>query len=371
MQQCCIDDGGQLALAGPIDIIASDGSVFFTENQGYIDRGSREGPNTKDPAFTLADTAIGEISRGGYSRRLTPTPYSGPHFLVRGPLHRIYFTEARGDMIGFFNASSPGQPIREAFVGTHRTPVPMIIGPDGAPWFAELGFDFAQPGGAPPQGDTVGAIRRFDPQRRVAGSAFVTGPFTFPSEMAIDSSGRIWFSEPQVFNQLGRLDTDSGVIDHFQLPAGSNPSGIVEGTDRAIWFAERGASAIGCVRPSDELVFHYLLGLTAVGRSKEPARMIQGPGFGPPGSMSGIWFSEVANNALGQLDGTCGGDTVQVVEWQLPAYVARHARPGDSVQSDFPAAPSRNPFGLAYDPAEHAIFFTETKTSSIGRLSLP
>src|SRR5207302_1060517 len=145
-------------------------------------------------------------------------------------------------------------------------------------------------------------------------TTFDAGPFSFPSEMATDASGNIWYSEPQVRNAIARLDPVSGAITEYPLGSGTSPSGIVQGFDHNIWFAERGASMIGCLRVGDSTMFHYTLGLTTGGKSKEPARLIRGPGIDRNPTTHGIWFSEVANNALGQLEGTCGAANVSVVE---------------------------------------------------------
>jgi streptogramin lyase len=365
-QQCCIVNqvNGQPVkeLAGPIDIIASHGSLWFTENQGYINRSFD--PNTTLEEATLEDVAIGRIQlNGDYTWRDDLTKHSQPHFLVTGP-DKIYFTEVRGDRVGSFRPLLPDLPIQEHVVGADRTPAPMIIGPDGDPWFGEIGFDFAS---SPPEGDRVGAIRRFDPETGAADpdNTFISGFASFPTGMAADSEGDVWFTE-FVLGNVARLTPATGTITRFSGNGG--PSGIIEGADDNIWFAERSAGRIACI--ADGVVHHYDLG-SVDGVSKEPARMIRGPGFGlVPTSRRGIWFSEVRGNALGQIQGSCGVDPLPLVEWKLPAYEPRAAHPEDDDQSPFPPSPSRNPFGLVYNAATHSIYFTEVRTSSIGRLRL-
>src|SRR5688572_12849602 len=68
-QQCCIDNGGKLELAGPLDITYFGGLLWFTENQGYIKRAPGISPNSTSNADTLEHTAIGRLSLDGNYQR--------------------------------------------------------------------------------------------------------------------------------------------------------------------------------------------------------------------------------------------------------------------------------------------------------------
>ena len=364
MQQCCLANGPVLELAGPVGIVFARGFLWFTENQGYVKRSAD--PNTEDPGALLEFEAIGRMDlRGRYTRVLfdhgaqNPAERRSPHLLVSGPNNKVYFTEARGDRIGSFTPSNGRVPIHEESVGrVNAAPAPITLGPDGAPWFGENGFNFAE---NPPAGDLIGRIVRFDPQRKEVDRTFVSGSFSFPTDMTRDAQSNIWFTE-FVLGNVARLSFDANGNGMFTRFGGADgPSGIVLGPDGHIWFTERSGSRVVCLT-SAGIMHHYDLG-TIGGVSKEPARIIVGPS-------STLWFTQVAGNRLGQFAPACGSSTIVVTEYPLPAYVARHAHPEDDVQTDFPPSASRNPFGLVYVPDDNAIWFTETRTSSIGRLDL-
>jgi len=88
-----------------------------------------------------------------------------------------------------------------------------------------------------------------------AGATVVSGGGTSTLQLSTvttsEASEALTFSTPAI----GRI-TPSGTITEFpsSLPAGSNPSGIVTGSDGNLWFADQGKTAIGMFDPvSDEV----------------------------------------------------------------------------------------------------------------------
>ncbi|MFN8491943.1 MAG: hypothetical protein U0350_30360 [Caldilineaceae bacterium] len=67
----------------------------------------------------------------------------------------------------------------------------------------------------------------------------------------------IWFSE-RTANKIGRLNTQSGVIDEFAVPtATSEPTGIALAPDGAVWFVERAGNKVGRFDPGNNTFQEY------------------------------------------------------------------------------------------------------------------
>ncbi len=54
----------------------------------------------------------------------------------------------------------------------------------------------------------------------------------------------LWFSE-QAANRLAQITTDGDVFEYPLRTAGSQPGGLAQGPDGAVWFAEFAGSTIG------------------------------------------------------------------------------------------------------------------------------
>ncbi|HET8852353.1 MAG TPA: hypothetical protein VFN02_07495, partial [Ktedonobacteraceae bacterium] len=75
-----------------------------------------------------------------------------------------------------------------------------------------------------------------------------------PNELALDAQGNAWFTE---FNadELGRLDTHTGLIQHYPLLAKKSvqtlyPYGITIDSQGMVWFTESGNNHIGRLDPA-------------------------------------------------------------------------------------------------------------------------
>jgi virginiamycin B lyase len=81
----------------------------------------------------------------------------------------------------------------------------------------------------------------------------------FPSDIALDSAGRVWFTD-RLTHRIGRLDPATGEIVGYATPASkSAPYGFAAGPDGGLWFAESGAGRVGRVDPSDGSITEYPL----------------------------------------------------------------------------------------------------------------
>ncbi len=106
-----------------------------------------------------------------------------------------------------------------------------------------------------------------------------------PQIITSGPDGNLWFTEG--VQTIGRITT-AGVTTEFPLPpplatAPNNPTGIVAGPDGNIWFSDAGASAIGVMSTSGNLLATYA---TPTGNSN-PDLIINGPG-------GDMWFADEA-----------------------------------------------------------------------------
>jgi virginiamycin B lyase len=244
-----------------------------------------------------------------------------------------------------------------------RNPLPnsIILGPDGALWFADYGngnidrltisgdiTTFKLPLEATysqidlafgPDGNLwftmgpVGKIGRMTPQGVFSSFMVPTLPFIANYPVAITSGpdGALWFCDLEA-RAVGRITT-AGVIVEFPLPAGENPISIAAGPD-AVWVGTNGlAHAIVRVGPSGQIQQFDL---------PDPFFDPISIAAGPDGA---IWFVDDTANRVGRLT------TAGVLSWlDVPT-------PGA-----FVAAICAGPDGN--------MWFTEASGNKIGRVSL-
>jgi len=108
-----------------------------------------------------------------------------------------------------------------------------------------------------------------------------------PSGITQGPDGAIWFTESQG-DRIGRLGED-GQITEFPLPVGSQPIGITTGPDGALWFAESGTNKIGRMTTAGTLRQFP----TPFGGS-EPTQITAGPD-------GNLWFTETLGDRVARI----------------------------------------------------------------------
>ncbi len=155
-----------------------------------------------------------------------------------------------------------------------------------------------------------------------------------PRQVAVDSSGKIWFTTEGV-DGVGSFDPASGVFSLVTRPAGSSPDDIVVDPDGNVWISDPGTDSIARVSGSDFI--EYKLAANA-----DP----QGITAGKVGGSTKIYFVEKGLDRIGELDPATG----VIREWQL--------------------ATTADPQNIAFDSSSR-VWFTETGAtdSKIGLLN--
>lgn len=89
-----------------------------------------------------------------------------------------------------------------------------------------------------------------------------------PNELAFDTHGNIWFTE---FNadQLGRLDTHTGLMQHYPLAAKTSvqtlyPYGITIDAQGMVWFTEASNNQVGRLDPATGSILSFTMPGTAI-----------------------------------------------------------------------------------------------------------
>lgn len=151
---------------------------------------------------------------GGWNHHPTTTASAAPQDITAGPDGARWFTVTE---------YSPG-----LAGGTCYSIVP---GPDGALWFNDGSGKIGRL-------TTAGSYSSF----ALPGGLMMAGALTFGPD------GAIWFTD-QTDNKIGRMTT-GGVFTQHSLASGSNPSGIAQGSDGALWwlFTIEGVVAVWALR---------------------------------------------------------------------------------------------------------------------------
>jgi streptogramin lyase len=135
-------------------------------------------------------------------------------------------------------------------------PMSMVVGPDGAIWFAD-GYRLAI-GRVDP---TSGKVTEFS-------MSSPSYPVTAPMKLVVAPDGTLWFlaSETQTGAGLvGTIATKDGTIQQYPLPTGGIFTALAVGSDHNLWFGVDPAvgffyqsqSLLGVVNPTTHAVYTY------------------------------------------------------------------------------------------------------------------
>ena len=138
--------------------------------------------------------------------------------------------------------------------------------------------------------------------------------YVFTKQAPADVSGgrnvtRVYFTDYSS-NMIGYFNSWNGTFYEWQLPAGSNPVGIFTDANNTIWFTESGRDIIGRLTPATNQLTEW----TLPGATGTPGSPTLKPwGIYVQSVLSGlyhnitdryVWFTELANNAIGRLQVT-------------------------------------------------------------------
>ena len=197
-------------------------------------------------------------------------------------------------------------------------PETIILGPDGACWFAEF------LGGRIGRVTTNGVISEFG----------IPTPNSDPFGVASGPDGNIWFTETYS-KRIGRTGTNvynPGILD-WPVNTNTAPAGIITGFDNNLWFAEFDAGKIGVITTNGQIIHEY----GPLETNCLPYNLTKGPD-------GNLWFTENGSGRIGAIT------------------------PGGAV-AEFPLVTNCYPFDIVTGP-DGALWFTENNTNKIGRLTI-
>lgn len=225
----------------PLQItIGPDSAIWFTLFRGN----GQLAPNVDTaPHFSGGTSAIGTMTTNGQFHFFTlPSPGVSLDGIAAGSDGNLWFTETASDQhtnqISKIGRITPTGKVTEftlrALPETDSLG-PIIAGPDGNLWF---GIDSY----TPPSFYSIGKMGRISPQGAV--KIFPLGTFNEPHDLTIGPDNNIWFTTGF---SLGRLTPD-GQLRLFDPDPHTSPSnrisisGLVTGSDGALWFATTNAA---------------------------------------------------------------------------------------------------------------------------------
>lgn len=107
-------------------------------------------------------------------------------------------------------------------------PEGIVAGPDGALWFANVGFG-------------TNSVGRIATTGKVTTHTAAT--VNSPRWITAGPDGALWFAN-HGNDSIGRITT-TGTVTHYTDPTINGPYGITTGSDGAVWFANFGNKSIG------------------------------------------------------------------------------------------------------------------------------
>ena len=237
---------------------------------------------------------------------------------------------------------------------------------------------------------------RFNRQTEAVTKYAIGGSGTFwPFMIGLGPHGEVWFSE-RAAGQIGRLDPESGKVDHFKLhSAEAGPAGLVVApNDGTVWFTEGQTNRVGRLDPKTGIVTDYVMGDQSTG-------MVSGPAGIALDGNGRVWFTKLEGK-LGAIDPQ--HDAIELIDLppdaRRPAGIAvapdgnvwclaldgnmavRYEPPSrkftlyplptgspDEEADAPPSARTSRPFGIAFDRSGN-LWFSEQYTGQLGVLVL-
>lgn len=240
--------------------------------------------SSSDSSIVAVTPASGQTDLGGHMlMTLTSGTSPGNATVTVNDENGNVATVTVGNTITNSGVTIPGLPTAQQFsagMGANTDPFQMAAGPDGNVWFTENGAY-----------DNIGSI---DSSGTITGYSGFTSQ---PSGITAGPDAAMWMTEPGSA-KLARLSTAAGTLgaiteDAADVTEGALNGPIATGSDNNIWYSE--TAGLGVTGLNGSVVAHYS---TGAGSS------IQGLTLGPDGN---LWFTDAGNNRIGKI--TAAGAT--------------------------------------------------------------
>ncbi len=262
--------------------------------------------------FANQGAKIGRVAMDGTVTQY-PTPLTDANItgITSGPDGALWFTEYNKNLIGRITTS--GTITREYTVSGN--PAGITSGPDGALWFVQRNSDnvgrmttagtvtayYSVPSSNPALREIVSgpdSALWFTEQGenhigRITTSGSVTEYATSAASwnLTVGPDNALWFTEPALAGvaRVGRVST-AGSVTEYVLPAGSDPRGIAQGADGALWIGDSGLNAVTRMTVGGAVTNDYTVLTSNAG--------VFGIAGGPDGA---LWFTENSAGEIGHL----------------------------------------------------------------------
>lgn len=242
----------------------SDPQGLFVDRDGSVYVAEHGGP--------YLGTHVARISPGGRVTEWNDTDEE-PMGVAPGPGATIWFTQ-RCAGLGVLKGGKLKQYIVPGITGESSA---IVRAPDGALWFSEDGTV------------RIGRVDRSGKLTTFAGLYYESKYNDIANAVAVGPDGNLWWTAFDS-NAIWSTDLHGRVVHVYHIPTpGSQPWGIVNGRDGALWFTEWGGNKIGRVTTTGIFTEYPL---------PTPGAKPQGIARNADGSM---WFAESAANSIGRI----------------------------------------------------------------------
>lgn len=226
--------------------------------------------------------------------------------------------------------------IKEFKVATpYSFPFGIAVDSRGKVWFTEQAgnkIGFLDPVTGKIEELLIPAAKGID-EKAKGDKSFSVSDIGSPTAITIAPDDSVWFVQ-RYGNVLSRLDPATKEFQTFAIPtAQSAPHGVAVAKDGSIWFTERNGNKIGHFDPVKKAFKEYPV----------PAKNGQPAGIALDGAGS-VWFAESGGNAIGKLDPASGN----ITEYPL-------------------LTPFANPSEVIVD-SKGNVWFTQLNANSLGML---
>jgi virginiamycin B lyase len=212
--------------------------------------------------FTLGGGGVGTLAKDGTVKIFKDSSGSGPHGITTGPDGALWFAQSGG--VG--RVTTQGKFKHFSVADPNAQLQGIVTGPDGNLWVTQKvkGSSFSD------------QVIRVTPKGQYQSYTVGLGP----AWICVGPDKALWFTELAA-NAIGRLTTGGKYTEYPTNYQGGAPSGIATGSDRALWFTDfNGRFGIGRVTKAGKMHFY---GSGTVGGDE--LRQIS---LGPIGAM---WFT--------------------------------------------------------------------------------
>jgi streptogramin lyase len=209
--------------------------------------------------FSIADTAhaIGKLSPSGQVTVITPgndglDPNAVPLDMAAAPDGTVWFLDDDNTKAGV-GAISPSGQISEYPDSTGSLPGELTVAADGDAWFTVAQGSMKQPAGV--------AVAKLGAPTTTKAQVFPTDsgsfPMTMPTGITQGGDGDLYFADP-ASPGIGRV-TPSGTVGEFGMlngpQTGSQPDALTAAPDGNVWFDDQLGTkpAVGKITPSGQI----------------------------------------------------------------------------------------------------------------------